>query len=65
MGIYDMYQIVILLRLFSPQIDLIEVNSETLGDMTSEEVLSKETGLVVNGDSLDEILENKSHLKKY
>ena len=45
--------------------DLIEVNSETLGDMTSEEVLSKETGLVVNGDSLDEILENKSHLKKF
>ena len=65
MGIYDMYLIVILLRLFSPQMDLIEVSGETLGDMTSDEVLSKEIGLIVNGDSLDEILENKTHVKNF
>jgi hypothetical protein len=45
--------------------DLIEVSGESRGDMTSDEVLSKETGLVVNGDSLDEILEKKTHLKKF
>ena len=65
MGIYDMNQIFFLFRLFSPQMDLIEVNSETLGDMSSDEFLSKDTGLVINGDSLDEILEYKTHLKKF
>jgi hypothetical protein len=65
MGMYDMYQIIFLLRLFTPQMDLIEVNGETLTDMSSDELVSKDSGLFVNGDSLGEILDNKIHLKKF
>ena len=52
-------------RIFTPNTQIIVINDEAMRDLYGGVDVTKEYGMVVNGDSLDKILVNKTYLKKW
>ena len=51
-------------RILSTDTQIIMINHNTVEELDDEEV-SKDAGMVVSGDILDEILENKTNIKRW